>query len=234
MINLFQDVIRQTAQRISNQVVTYAPGLLVGLLIVIVAYILARAVRWLLARIIKGIAFDRFLHQSGLSAMLNRSGRMRAADFVAKLVFWLILLGGILTGISAFDTQLTTRITETVVFLSPKLFAAAAILIAGMWFGQYLGRHLLVWAVNEGIPSGRRLAAAVRVLVVFVAIAAAADHLDFARNVFLAAFILVVGGIVLAASLAFGLYGRDVLKRFMKDKPDSPDEKDEMSIWRHL
>ena len=234
MIQIFNDVIKETLQRVVHQFSTNAPGLLAGILIVLVAYILALLARWVLSRIIKGIAFDRFLRQSGLLSMVNRSGSVRGAEIVANAAFWLILLGGVVTGISAFNTAITSRITETLILLSPKLLAAAAILVAGFWLGQYLGSHFLVWAVNEGIPSGRRLALAVRVLVVFIAIAVAADYLNFARNVFLAAFILIVGGIVLAASLSFGLYGKEVLHRWLREKPDETQEKSEMSIWRHL
>ncbi len=234
MIHLFESVIRETVQRISNQFSTYVPGLLTGILIILIAYIFARVARWLISRIFKGIAFDRFLRQSGLLSMINQSGRVHTVAIVANVAFWLILLGGVVTGVSAFDTQITSQIAETVIFLSPKLLVAAAILVAGFWLGRYLSRHILVWAVNEGIPNGRRLAQLVRVLVVFVAVAAAADHLNFARNVFLAAFILVVGGIVLSASLALGLYGKEVLHRCLQEKPEKTQEKDEMSIWRHI
>lgn len=234
MMRLLENVIRQTFDRLSNQFAGYAPGLLAGILILLVAYGLARLARWLLSRIFKGVAIDRFLRQSGLSSMLDRSGRFRAVDLVAKTAFWLILFVGVLTGLSAVDTQLTSRITETVIGLSPKLLTAAVILVAGIWLGRYLGRHILVWAVNEGIPSGRRLALAVRLLVAFVAVTAAADHLDFARNVFLAAFVLVVGGVVLAASLAFGLYGKEVLRHHLQEKAAQAPDKEESSIWKHL
>jgi hypothetical protein len=234
MMNLFESVMRETIQRISNQVSTYAPGLIIGILILLTAYVAARVVRWLISRVFKGIAFDRFLRQSGLLSMLNRSGRVRTVEIVAGVAFWLILLAGVVTGVSAFDTQITSQIAQTVIFLSPKLLGAAAILVAGFWLGRYLSRHILVWGVNEGIPSGRRLAQAVRILVIFVAVAAAADQLNFAKNVFLAAFILVVGGIVLSASLAFGSYGKEVLQHWLQEKSDKTQEKDEMSIWRHI
>ena len=234
MISFLGNVYNHTVDRISGQVSTYAPGLIAGLLIVLVAYLLAKLVRWILSRVFKGIAFDRFLRQSGLFSMLDRSGKTHAVEIVANAAFWLILLAGILTGISAFDTQLTTRITETAVFLAPKILAAALIIIAGIWFGRYLGRHTLVWAVNEGISSSRKLATAVRVLVVFVAVAAAADYLNFARYVFLASLILVLGGIILAASLSVGLCGHDFLRRYMQERPERSEDKDEMSLWKHL
>ena len=234
MINLLEGIMSRTIERISAQFEAYAPGILAGLLIVLVAYLFALIMRWLLSRIIKGISFDRFLRQSGLASMLNRSGRVRPAELVANTAFWLILSSGILIGISAFDTQFTTRFTEAIVVLSPKLLAAAAILVAGIWVGRYLGRHVLVWAVNEGLPSGRMLSAIVRILVIMVAVTAAADHLNFARNVFLAALILAGGGVVLTASLSVGLSGRDTVQHYLKEKQAGSTKNEEQSVWRHL
>lgn len=234
MIEVLRNVFHQTVQRMSAQVSFAAPAILAGLLILLIAYCVAWLTRWVLLRIIKGISFDRFLRQSGLGPILEPSGKVRAAEMIANGAFWLILLSGLLTAISAFDTQFTSRITEATVLLIPKLLAAAGIIVVGIWCGRYLGRHILVWSVNEGIPSGRRLAAAVRVVVVFASVAAAADHLNFARNVFLATLILLFGGIVLTLSLALGLYGKDVIRRYLEEKPDEAGPKDEMSIWRHL
>ena len=56
---------------------------------------------------------------------------------------------------------------------------------------------------------------------------AASDYLNFARRVFLAAFIMVLGGAALAASLAFGLGGRDAVRRHLEDKTPSGDEQPE-------
>jgi hypothetical protein len=177
--------------------------------------------------------FEQFLAQSGLSSMLGRSGRLRAARLVAMTVFWAILLTGALTALSAFDTNLTSRIIETVVFLLPKLVTAGAILLAGAWLGQYVGRSILVWACNEGVPYPRALATTVRLFVVFVSVVVAAEHLDFARTVFLAAFIMLLGGMTLAASIAVGIGAHDAVKRHVRDA-EQPAERQERSLWNHL
>lgn len=91
------------------------------------------------------------------------------------------------------------------VFSLPKLVVAAALLLGGFWLCQYLSRGLLIWAVNEELPAPRRLAAGARVLILCLSVVAVADYLNFARSVFLAAFILILGGAVLAAGLALGL-----------------------------
>jgi hypothetical protein len=74
----------------------------------------------------------------------------------------------------------------------------------------------------------------VRLAITFVAIVVAADVLGFASNVFLAAFILCAGGAVLAASLAFGLGFRDVIREHFASKTRHEEVEPERSLWTHL
>jgi hypothetical protein len=234
MLITLRSILEDTLARLSYQITTYLPGLLAGFTILLIACFLARLGRWLILRIFRGMALDRFLQQSGLSAMLDRSGQLRATRLVAETVYWGLLLLGVLTGLSAFNTGLTSRIIETVVSLFPKVVTASVILLAGLWLGQYLGRGALVWAFNEGLPSPRRLATAVRVIILFIAVVVAADQLDFSKNVFLAAFIMLVGGAVLATSLALGLQSRDWLHHYFHSKMPPIEESMERSLQDHL
>ena len=194
----------------------------------------ALVARWILNRIFKGTAVDRFLRRSGLAFMIDSSGRLRATRVVAETAYWLILLAGFLTGLSAFNTDLTTKMTQEFVLLLPKILVTGLILLAGIWLSQYLGRSALVWAVNEGIPRPRGIAVAVRLVITFVAVVVAAEQLDFARNVFLAAFIILMGGAALAASLALGLGGRDAIRLYFGEKRTRSEESTERSLWNHL
>jgi hypothetical protein len=114
------------------------------------------------------------------------------------------------------------------------MVVAGLILLAGVWLSQFLGRSTLVWAVNENVPSPRKLAGAVRVAIMFVAVVVAADQLNFARTVFLAAFIILMGGAVLAASLALGLGSREATSRYFQERAQAREERGERSLWNHL
>ncbi|MEO8596504.1 MAG: hypothetical protein ABI759_24510 [Candidatus Solibacter sp.] len=233
MIETLKKVLEGALERLHHHVTTYLPSLLAALTLVLGAYLTAVLVRWVIYRIFKGLSMDKFLRQSGIAFMVDSSGRLRATRLVAETAYWGILLSGVLVGVNVFGTDLTTEIIQSFVFLLPKLVVAGLILLAGAWLGQYLGRSMLVWAVNEGFPSPRRLAAVVRILIMFVAVVVAADQLNFARSVFLAAFIIFVGGAVLAASLVIGL-GRGGLQRFLEEKREQPGESAERSLWSHL
>ncbi len=234
MFETLRHILEITLERLSTQITIYLPGLLAALTIVLGAYVMGRLTRWVMNKIFKGMALDRFLQQSGLSTLLSRSGSLHSTRLVAESAYWVILLVGLLTGLSAFNTNITTRMTETVVLLFPKLITAAVILLVGVWLGQYLGRSTLVWAVNEGLPFARRIATGVRVAILFVAVVVVADQLNFARNVFLSAFLILAGGAVLTISLILGLRSRDWISQFKQGKDSHSEEPLERSFRRHI
>jgi hypothetical protein len=234
MIETLRKVLQGALDRLHEQVTTYLPSMLAALTLVLAAWLAALSVRWVIYRIFKGLTIDKFLRQSGVAFMIDRSGRLRATRIVAESSYWAILLGGFLMGLSVFNTNITTQMIQTFIFLLPKLMVAGVILLAGMWLSQYLGRSLLVWAVNEELPAPRRIAAVARLLIMFVAVVVAADQLDFARNVFLAAFIILVSGIVLTASLAVGLGAGGTLRRLFDEKRDEAASGKERSLRSHL
>jgi hypothetical protein len=226
-----QRILEMTIERLSQMLDLYLPPTLALIVIVLTFYVAASLARWLLLRIFKGAAMDRFLRQSGVASIFRHSRPFHASRMVARAVFWIILGAGFLTGLNAFNTELASRLVETVVLLAPKLVAAGFILLAGLWLGQYLGRSTLVWAVNEELPSARLIAAAVRILIVFASVVVAADHLNFAKNVFLTAFVLLVGGAVLATSLSVALASRGTAQRWLNAEKRTPEEE---SFWKHL
>jgi Mechanosensitive ion channel, conserved TM helix len=235
MIATLRTVLENAVQRLDHLANTYLPSLLAALTIVLVAYLAALFTRWLIYRIFKGMTIDKFLRQSGIAFMVDSTGQLRATRLAAESAYWLILLSGLLLGVNVFGTDLTNLVIQRLVFLLPKLVVAGLILLGGAWLGQYLGRSMLVWAVNENFPSPRRLATVVRILIMFVAVVVAADNLNFARSVFLAAFIIFVGGAVLAASLAIGLgRGRGSFERFLEEKRERAAETGDRSLWSHL
>lgn len=233
MLTTLKAVLDGALDRLQYQITTYLPSLLAALTLLLGAYVTALLARWLIYKIFKGLAIDRFLRQSGIAFLVDPSGRLRATRLAAESAYWCILLTGVLLGVNVFGTDLTTRIVQGFVFMLPKLFVAGLILLGGTWLGQYLGRSMLVWAVNENFPTPRRLAVVVRILIMFVAVVVAADQLDFAKNVFLAAFIIFVGGAVLAAGLAIGL-GKGRVRQFLEESGESNGGSAERSLWSHL
>jgi hypothetical protein len=235
MVETMRKILEGVLERLSYHLTTYLPSIVAALVFVLAAYVMAVVTRWLLYKIFKGPAIDKFLRQSGVAFMLDPSGRLRATRLVAETVYWGISLSGLLIGLSVFQTDITTQIVQKFVFLLPKLVVAGLILLAGAWLSQYLSRSVLVWGVNDSLPAPRRLAAAVRIIIIFVAVVVAADQLDFARNVFLAAFVILTGGAALTVSLAVGIGASHEVRQVLQSKQErQSEETNGRSVWNHL
>lgn len=233
MIRTLQDVFDRVLDTIAYHLTTYVPPLVVALIVLGLFWLVAKLVRWLMAKAIKGAGIDRFLSDSGLRSMFDSAGRLHGTPLIAGAAYWLIIAGGVLAALNVFGTDLTSRMVEATVFLFPKAVTAGLILLVGAWLAQFLGRSVLVWASNEEMPGPRRLAAATRIVTMFVAVVVASDVLDFAPRVFFAAFVILVGGAVLAGSLALGLGGRDAIRGYLGERK-AGEQEDEKSLWNHL
>lgn len=239
MIETLKGIITEALARLVEQGRNTLPLILAALAILSSAFLLARLARWLVARGFKGIEADRWLRKSGVSALIDRSGTLRTSRLLAQSAYWTVLLVGSLTALNVFGNEITTRIAASIAVLLPRLVAAALIVLAGTWIGQYSGRSALVWAVNQDLPFPRGIACVIRSLVVFAALAIAADTVGFARTVFLSAFLLVVGGLVLAAALAIGLGMSAAIREVIAGRAGSRvtaagEGSPARSAWNHL
>lgn len=228
-----------TARSLEQALITLRPAIIAAAIITF-GWIAARLARWLVWRGLRAVNFDRWIRRTGLAAAAGCSGTPQAARFSALAVFWAIFAAAILAALDSLQNSVAAHIVQTAMVLLPRLAAAAAIVVVGFWIGQYLGRTVLVWAVNEDLPGARHWAVAVRVLVSMVAVVAAADTLQFAGRVFLSAFIIVAGGAALAAGLAIGIGSAGTLRKSLEERfrdnrsHDAMESEASNTLWRHL
>jgi hypothetical protein len=236
MLDTVHEVFHRTWNQVYFGVTHYLPPLLVAVLMVLAAWVVAHTARFLVARLVKGLAADRFLRRTGFSNLVRPEGDLRTGPLVARALFWFLFLGGVLSAISVFESQWTARLVEAVIVLMPKIFTAGVILLGGLWLSLYLSRSVLLWACEEHLPAPKRWASAVRVVVMFTAVVVAADVLNFASAVFFAAFLMLVGSAALGAALAVGLGGQDAVRRWISRDQRAAEAacEEETSVWKHL
>ncbi len=234
MLERMKTILDGVMDHLSHYLKTDLPSILAALIIIAGAHVVGAVLRWLLYRGFKGLAMDKFLRQSGFVFMLAPSGRLRATRLVAETVYWCTLLAGVLLAMRVFESDILMQLVQRFIFLLPKLLSAGFVLLVGAWLSRYLSRSTLVWAVNEGFPSARHMATTVRIITMFVAVVVAADHLDFGKDVFLAAFIILVGGAMLTASLAIGIGASSGVRHFLESRQEQSRESSERSVLDHL
>jgi hypothetical protein len=218
-----QSIVDRATTRILDNVANFLPGLIVLAVIVAVALLIALVTRYVLLRILRGVEFDRYANQFGVTMGVEWPVGRSPSLFIARAVYWTILFLGLLVGLTALDATMPSQFAMSIFKFLPHLLAALFILIIGGLLARFLARSVLIGAVNMRIQYARALSLAVKWLLLIIAAAMALDHIGIGRSILLLAFGIVFGGIVLAMALAIGLGARDVVARALERQIESPE-----------
>jgi hypothetical protein len=199
--------------RVSSFLVNFATMLL----IVVLGLVGGWAIKWALGALLKATRFDRFGHRIGFADALRKAGvRTTPTGAVVAFVYWIILFSVFMLALHALQVQALERLIADFFAFLPRLVAALLVLFAGHLVSLFLARTVLLAAVNAGIQFARLLALGVQLLVLFFFVAMALTQMGIASGIVVATFSILLGGVVLAFALAFGLGARDLAKDLLE------------------
>ncbi len=168
-------------------------------------------------RLLRVIGLDLLSNRLGVSAALARGGvKTDPSHLVGRTAYWLVVAFAIMAGLGALNLQPLNQFAQSFLAYLPRLFTAALILVVGYLLSNFVSQAVLIAAVNAGIPPARIVAACSRWGVQLVAVAMALEQLGIAQNIVTEGFGIVLGGVVLAGAIAFGLGAKDLAKEFLE------------------
>lgn len=192
------------------QIGSFLPRLAVALVVLVVGWLLAKAVRFGVAKALRALNFDVLTQRAGIDNFLQQGGTEKdTTDLFAALVYWLVILAALVIAFNGLGlTQVTELLTRVMLFL-PRVMLALLVLIFGAYFGRFVGNAVLVWCRNVGIGDAEVLARVAQYTIVAFVALIALDQLDIGGNLVQMTFLIVLAGVVLGLALSFGLGGRE-------------------------
>jgi len=210
------------------------PGVLAFIVIVAIGVAMGWLVRLLSAWILRMLGFDRFSYRTGFTSLLEKGNvRKQPSEIVGSILYWIVILASVLAALQALHVEAIQTFATGFLGYIPPLVVAVVIFIVGYLIMVFVGRTVLIAAVNARLRFAKWLSAGVQILIMLFTIAMAADELGIARSVIVVAFSILFGGIILALSLAFGLgakdFARDWIKTWVKGESEDDDKRDGFS-----
>ena len=233
MWNQVRQALDESSSRVIKQIVNLLPGIAALIVALLAAGFLAWIIALLLRRSLRRVHFDERVNPWGLQGLAQWSASDTPTVLVTRVVSSIIMLIGVLIGISAFDPTLTSRFFERLFSYLPNVFAALILLFMGEIAARFLSRSVLIGAVNMNLQYARLLSAGVKWMVLVLTLAMVLDHLSIGGRIVYLAFAILFGGIVLALSLAVGLGSKDLISRSLQREASRSSEEVE-SPFRHL
>lgn len=232
-----KDMIVQGLEQSYRQVVSafaeLLPRLAVMLIIILIGFVVALLLKRILRWILHLAKLDQLSERSGASHALRSAALPSTTEFLTRALFWIVLIGFILLGVSALGITEWQEQISHIFQLLPQIFIAILILFVGLLAANFFSRAVLLASVNAGFRSPRLWSACVRFVIWILAISMALEQIGLARRTVITAFSIVFGALMLALAIAFGLGGKDLarrtLERYLGDKAHEREKEEEPS-----
>jgi hypothetical protein len=191
-----------------SDVTGIVPKIIVALIILVIGWFIAKAIRSLVSRILQTINFDTWIDKSGLGAPLERAGFADSGSLLAKIVYWLIMMIVIQFALFQFgEGNPLSEVFDSLVAFIPKLIVAIAIVIITGIVANFV-KDLVAGALS-GESYGKALSTLAMAGIWFIGGTAALDQIGVANEIVTGVFSAVLGSLSLILILKFGIGGID-------------------------
>lgn len=205
------------------QVGAFLPKLILAIVILISGWMLAKFLKMALTKALRAANFHVLAEKAGIDSFLRQGGvRTDMVGILGLLIFWFALL---LTLVIAFNSLGLTYITDLVsrvVLFIPNVVVAVLILAVGLYFARFIGRTVSAFSVNAGLKDAELLGRVAQYAIVVFVVLIALDQVNVVTDIIRQTFLILLGGVVLALALAFGLGGQktaaDLMERWWPRK----------------
>jgi Conserved TM helix len=204
------DIAIEPLRALLVQVAAFLPRLGVAVFVVLVGWLVAKALRFGTVKALRALNFHVLTARAGVDAFLQQGGTERdTTDLIGWLVYGLGLLGAIIVASNGLGLAQVTELLGRVLLFLPRVLVALLVLVFGLYFARFVGQSVLAWCRSMAIGDAEVLSRIAQYAIVTFVLLIAIDHLDIGGGLVQQTFLILLTGVVLALALAFGIGGRD-------------------------
>lgn len=184
-----------------SNVAAFVPKFVVFLLILIVGYLIAKAIAAVVSKVLTHVGFDRLVERGGVKRALDRSS-YDASAILAKVVYYAIMLFVLSTAFGVFGSNPISDYLRAVIAYLPLVFVAIVIVVIAAAIAA--GARNLIENSLGGLSYARVLANLASGFILAIGVIAALDQLHIAAAVVNAILYAVLAALVGIAIVAVG------------------------------
>ncbi len=212
METLFFDPAREMLQKI----VGFVSLGIVALLVVVIGWMISKAVRSLVSRVLKAIKLDKLSERAGIAKFLSKGEiKYTLSDLIALIIYWLLMLIVIMVTANVLGLTTVAELMDKIVLYIPNVIAALIVLVIGALLAVFLRKIVETTANNAGLTHARGMGLLTHTIIVIFAVIIALEQLKIGITVLSQFITIILGSIGLALALAFGLGCREIAAKAM-------------------
>ncbi|MFQ6333856.1 mechanosensitive ion channel family protein [Methylophilus sp. 3sh_L] len=192
------------------ELVHFVPKLLAAMVILFFGWLVAKAVRIGVKRILELTHFDTFAQKSGLETFMRSANyKVTLSGIISQVVYWLVILLFVITGANSLGLYEVAALLKELASYLPHIIVAILVVIFGTLFARFINRLVFAWLHSIKFDQALVISTSAEYCIQILAIFIALEQLGIGMQLIHSLFVIVFGAVFLALAIAFGLGGRD-------------------------
>ena len=210
--DLFVDSLRVFAEKFMGTI----PSILGAVIVLLVAWLLARLVSGGFERLLRTVKFDILAERLQLTEFLQQMGvQMSPSALIGRLIYWIFVLLIIASAAETLNWVLVSELIQKFLSYLPKLVTGIVVFIAGSYLAS-LARDFIRSATGSlGISTGRILSSVLYYLLFIMVVLTAMEQASIDTRILSTNLLIIIAAIMLAAAISYGFASRDVLANIL-------------------
>ena len=202
------DMVWEPVRMILMQIGEFFPRVLLAIVILIVGWLLAKALRFASVKALRAVNFNVLTEKAGIDGFIRQGGgELDTTAVLGLLIYWLVILAALMIAFNSMGLAYVTDLVGRVLLFVPRVIVAVVILAFGAYLARFVGAAVATYCKGISLPDamliGRLAFWGVLVFVVLVAL----DQLGLG-DIIRQSFLIVLAAVALGLALAFGLGGQ--------------------------
>jgi Conserved TM helix len=204
------DLLPDAAREFLHQVALFLPRVAMAVAIILAGWLIAKAIRFTVERGLRAINFNVLTERAGTDHFLQQGGlRGDTTTLFGLFAYWLVILAALMSAFNTLGLPHVTDVLHQMVLFAPKLLVAMLAVVFGSYFARFVGSAVTTYCVEARIPDADLLGKLAQYLIMAFVIMIALSQVEVGGDIVQRTFLVILGGIVLALALAFGLGGKE-------------------------
>ncbi len=192
------------------------PNIIGALFLIILGWIIAKILSFAVRKTLKTIGFDKLSQKPTIAEALDKAKiKVAPSKIVGKFIYWVIIL---LFFVTASDTLGWTIVSATIADLIgylPRLFSAIVLFVIGFYIATFVKKGLKGILESLSVASSHLISGFAFYVILVIISLTALDQAGVDTTILTSNVTIIIGGIVLAFAVSFGIGSRDILSNIL-------------------
>lgn len=205
-----------------NSTLNMIPNIFVAVILITIGYYIAKFLGNLLFSLLKSSGINNIYRTLGISEKKKPS--VNLSEIISTIVKALIILFFTVEALNVLQLHVLNSIGNAILIYLP--FLVSALVILGL--GLFIANVLFHWIRNY--TNSPLSASIIKYAIIVFAVFMTLDQLQFAKTIVNVGFLLILGGLMTAFAISFGIGGREfakgqlekIEKKINKEDTDGP------------